>query len=283
MTNKTIAVIGATGKTGRRVVDTLNQLNITTRPLSRQSTPAFDWAQPEHWPQALQGVDSIYITYHPDLALPQAKDDIAQLIAVAKTQGVKHLVLLSGRGEDGAQQAEQQVIHSGLTWNIIRASWFMQNFSESFMLDGILTGELVLPHPKASEPFIDIDDIAEIAVAALTNPELCNQLFEVTGPELLSFEQCVARISQHLNRPVALQTIALGDYIAAAEQQPNLPEGFAWLINELFSQVLDGRNEFTTNTIEQVLGRPATSFNQYLTKTMTTGVWHLATEESQPC
>ncbi len=283
MTNKTIAVIGATGKTGRRVVDALNHLNIVTRPLSRQSSPAFDWAKPQNWQEALQSVDSIYITYHPDLALPHAKDDIAHLITAAKAQGVKHLVLLSGRGEEGAQLAEQQVIHSGLNWNIVRASWFMQNFSESFMLDGILNGELVLPHPKATEPFIDIDDIAEVAVAALTKPALANQLFEVTGPELLSFAQCIELLSLRLNRPVKLTTIALDDYIAAAQQQPNLPAGFDWLIHELFSEVLDGRNEYTTNTIAEVLGRPATSFQQYLDKNVNTGVWAIKQPEGLTC
>ncbi|BFM08167.1 SDR family oxidoreductase [Halioxenophilus aromaticivorans] len=279
----TVAVIGASGKTGSRVVRQLTELEIKTRPLSRQTSPAFDWANPQAWPQALTGVDSIYITYHPDLALPQAKDDIAQLITVAKAQGVKHLVLLSGRGEDGAQQAEKQVIQSGLNWNIVRASWFMQNFSESFMLDGILNGELVLPHPQATEPFIDIDDIAEIAVAALTKPELANRLFEVTGPELLSFAQCIELLSLRLNRPVGLTTIALEDYIAAAQQQPDLPEGFDWLIHELFSTVLDGRNEFTTDTINKVLGRPATRFEQYLEKTAENGVWRTRQRESLPC
>ena len=272
MKNKTIAIVGATGKTGARVSTRLQEQGYPTRELSRNSKPAFDWADRSTWSDALKGTHSAYVTYFPDLAVPQAEQDIRDFVELAKSLGLKHLVLLSGRGEEGAQRAEDVIKTSGLTWNIVRASWFMQNFSESFMLDGLKAGELVLPEPKASEPFIDVDDIADVAVAALTRDNLNNRVLEVTGPELLSFDSCVSAIGEASDRNIGFQTTPIDAYLAEAKSQ-GLPEDLAWLINELFVNVLDGRNESTTDTVEQVLGRPARSFRHYVEMTAPTGVW----------
>ena len=273
--NDTFAVVGATGKTGQRVLQSLKQLGYEARGLSRNSDYAFDWADQSGWKQALEGAKTAYVTYFPDLAVPQAESDVRDFVALAKSVGVKHIVLLSGRGEEGAQHAENVVINSGLDWNVVRASWFMQNFSESFMLDGLKAGELLLPEPKADEPFIDVNDIADVAVAALTQPSLRNQLFEVTGPELLSFAYCVKAIGTASNRNIAFQTTPVEAYIQRAKSQ-GLPDDIAWLLNELFENVLDGRNESTTNTVENVLGRPARRFEDYVARTAKTGVWSAA-------
>lgn len=275
MKNQTIAIVGATGKTGARILAQLQAQGYATRGLSRNSEYAFDWANKDSWPQALEGVHSAYVSYYPDLAVPQAESDMRAFVELAKSMGLQHIVLLSGRGEEGAQRAEAITINSGLQWNIVRASWFMQNFSESFMLDGLTAGELVLPVSKAKEPFIDVDDIAEVAVAALTRTSLRNQLLEVTGPELLAFADCVNAIAEASQRTIGFQQVPVDAYLAGARAQ-GLPEDMAWLINELFVNVLDGRNASTTNTVEQVLGRPARSFQHYVDKTMPTGMWALA-------
>jgi len=272
MKNQTIAIVGATGKTGVRVNRQLQALGYSTRGLSRQSGIVFDWSDRTTWASALENIHSAYVTYYPDLAVPQAEDDIRDFTELAKAQGIKHLVLLSGRGEDGAQRAEEVVKQSGLEWNIVRASWFMQNFSESFMLEGLQAGELILPEPKANEPFIDVDDIAEVAVAALTRTKLRNQLLEITGPELLTFSDCVQAIATATQRDIRFSTAPVAAYLAAAKAD-GLPEDIAWLINELFVNVLDGRNQWTTQTVEQVLGRPARTFQQYVESTVQSGVW----------
>ena len=272
MKNQHIAIIGATGKTGMRVHQRLQQQGFSPRALSRGSQPGFDWTRPETWHAALQGMDAVYITYQPDLAVPSAEQDIEHLIDIARQAGVSHLVLLSGRGEDGAQRAEDRIMASGLDWNVVRCGWFMQNFSESFMLDGILSRHLVLPEAKATEPFIDVDDIADLVVASLTRPELRNRLFEVTGPELLSFADCVQSIAAAIGEPLIYQPIPLEDYLDIAAQN-GMSDDMAWLIRELFSVVLDGRNENTTDTIADVLGRPARRFDDYVRRTVQSGVW----------
>ena len=272
MTNQSIAIVGATGKTGARVSALLQERGYSTRDLSRRGDFAFDWADRDTWQKALEGVRSAYVTYYPDLAVPQAEEDIRAFVDKAKSVGIEHIVLLSGRGEEGARRAEDVVINSGLVWNVVRASWFMQNFSESFMLEGLQAGELVLPESKASEPFIDVNDIAEVAVAALTRSDLHNQLLEVTGSELLTFDGCVEAIAAASNRSIGYQTISVDAYLASAPAQ-GLPEGMAWLIRELFVNVLDGRNESTTDTVQQLLGRPAKRFREYVQQTAETGVW----------
>jgi uncharacterized protein YbjT (DUF2867 family) len=273
MNTQKIAVFGATGKTGARVLTHLQQLGYSPLARSRQSEIIFDWQDRTTWPAALEGMDSAYVTYYPDLAVPQAKEDMEVFVQLAKAKGVQHLVLLSGRGEEGAKQAEDVVRNSGMEWNIVRASWFMQNFSESFMADGLRDGHLVLPQHNAIEPFIDVEDIAAVAVAALTRPDLRNRLLEITGPALLSFADCVGSISQTTEREIGFQTVPTQAYISAAKAD-GLPEDIAWLIQELFDNVLDGRNQWTTDTVEKVLGRPAKSFQQYVEDTAPSGVWN---------
>lgn len=161
-------VIGATGKTGRRVAEKLRQKGLSVRAVSRSTEIPFDWNSQSTWAAALDDIDSAYVTYQPDIALPGAVDVIRAFLAAAKTAGVKHVVLLSGRGEEEAEAAERVLQASGLDWTVLRASWFMQNFSENYMRDELLSGSLTLPVGPTKEPFIDADDIADVAVAALT-------------------------------------------------------------------------------------------------------------------
>ncbi len=272
MTNSPILVIGKNGKTGSRVNERLLALGFATRPVSRSTNPPFDWEKPETWRSAIAGTTSAYVTYQPDLAIPSAEPAISEFVRVALEAGLQHIVLLSGRGEEGAQRAEEAIKSSGISWNIVRASWFFQNFSESFMLDGILAGELVLPAGDTVEPFVDADDIADVAVAALTEPRHRNKLFEVTGPRALTFAQCTRDISRALGRPVKYTGVPVEAYIEALRQQ-GVPEDMQWLLRELFTVVFDGRNSKVMPGVEEALGRPATDFATYVQKTADSGVW----------
>lgn len=280
MENSPILIIGKNGKTGARVNQRLQGLGYTTRPVSRTTSPAFDWEDPDTWEAAIKGTHAAYVTYQPDLAVPRAEATIKAFLTVAAEAGLKHIVLLSGRGEEGAQRAEQALIDSGLSWNIVRCSWFSQNFSESFMLEGILAGELILPAAEIPEPFVDVDDIADVAVEALTNPDHRNKLFELTGPRAMTFTQCVAEISHALGRPIKYTSIPVDTYIHALKEQ-GVPEDYQWLLRELFTVVFDGRNSHVMHGIEEALGRPATDFQSYVQKTIKSGGWDtLAQEQS---
>jgi uncharacterized protein YbjT (DUF2867 family) len=267
-----ILIVGKTAKTGLRVERRLQALGHTTRGVSRSSSPVFDWEDPATWRAAMEGTESAYVTFFPDLAIPSAEQTIRDFVALAKDIGLRHLVLLSGRGEPGAERAEAVLANSGLDWNVVRTSWFMQNFSEGFMIEGILNGELMLPAGDVAEPFIDIDDIADVAVAALTRPELRNRLFEVSGPRALTFAQCAAEISAATGYPVRFTRIGIDEFLQALRAQ-GLPEDMLWLLRELFTVVFDGRNSRPAAGVEEALGRPATDFSEYLRKVVASGAW----------
>lgn len=175
-------VLGGTGKTGRRVAERLKALGVQTRIASRSATPSFDWNDPTSWAAALDEIKSAYITYAPDLAIPGATDAIRNFVDLAVEQGVRRLVLLSGRGEEEAQQCERIVQDAGVEWTIIRSSWFNQNFSEGEFLGMVMDGAITLPAGEVPEPFIDVDDLADVAVAALTENSHAGETYEVTGP-----------------------------------------------------------------------------------------------------
>lgn len=267
-----ILVLGSTGKTGKRVGDRLQNIKIPVRLGSRNGHPPFNWDENGNWEQVLTGTESVYITFQPDLAVPQAIEKIRLFTTIAITTRVKKLVLLSGRGEKEAQACEQIIMQSGLDWTIIRSSWFMQNFSESFLLDSILKGEVVLPVIQSLEPFVDADDIADVAVAALTDQKHSGKIYELTGADLMSFQSATSQIAAALNRTIAYTEISMQDYVAALKSY-QLPDDYIELIQYLFTEVLDGRNESLTSDIENVLGRKPTTFSEYVFKTAKNGVW----------
>lgn len=181
-------------------------------------------------------------------------------------------MLLSGRGEPEAQWCEQIIIQSGLKWTIVRASWFCQNFSESYLLDPIQAGFVSLPAGKVKEPFIDAEDIADVVVASLTKEGHHNKLYEVTGPRLLTFREAIAEISHATNRPIEYNELSVADY-AAMLKDYQVPNEVIGLVSYLFSEVLDGRNESITSGVEDALGRKPKDFTQYVNDTLASKVW----------
>ncbi|MEH2589725.1 uncharacterized protein YbjT (DUF2867 family) [Bradyrhizobium sp. AZCC 1721] len=212
-----------------------------------------------------------YVTYQPDLAVEGAADAIAEVGRRARNNGLEHVVLLSGRGEPGAQRAEAALQQSGVPWTIVRASWFDQNFSEGYLLEGVLAGEIALPAGAVPEPFVDAEDIAEVVVAALTDRRHAGKVYEVTGPRALTFAQAVAEIAGAVGRPVRYRQIAAKDF--AAGMRPHMPDDVIELMLELFTVVLDGRNSGVAHGVEEALGRPARDFSDYARRTAATGVW----------
>ncbi|WP_088328315.1 NAD(P)H-binding protein [Lacimicrobium sp. SS2-24] len=262
-TTKHPLIIGSTGKTGSRVMQRLKTLGYMPKGAARTGEVHFDWEAPTTWAPALNGIDSVYITYYPDLAMPRAPEDISCFCALAKMKGVRHITLLSGRGEPAAQRCEDIVRQSGIDWTIVRAAWFNQNFSEGLFRQFITQGNIALPVNSVTEPFVDIDDLADVVVASLTEPGHEGQLYEITGPELLSFPQLAVRFSALLKRQVTFEQVSLEEFQHRLEQQNVAPE-FIAALTYLFTEVLDGRSEFLTDGVQRALGREPKSFNQYI-------------------
>ena len=267
-----ILIIGGTGKTGARVDTLLKARGIATRPVSRSAAIPFDWTKPETWPPALDGVSRAYVTYQPDLAVDGASEAIAELSRIAREKGLERVVLLSGRGEPGAQRAEAALQASGAPWTIVRASWFNQNFSEGYLLDGVLAGEIALPAGPVPEPFIDVDDIADVVVAVLTDGRHAGRLYEVSGPRALTFAEAVSEIAAAVGRPIRYTQISPEEF-AAGLREADVPDDVVALLEELFTVVLDGRNAQVMHGVEEALGRPPRDFADYARETAATGVW----------
>lgn len=265
-------VLGGTGKSGHRVAELLRARQIPVRVGSRAGQPPFEWSDPGTWAPALAGMRAVYIAYYPDVAVPAAPDHLRAFSAEAVRLGVRRLVLLSGRGEDLAQASEQAVRQSGVDWTIVRANWFSQNFSESFLRDPILSGEVALPVGDVGEPFVDVDDLAAVAVAALTDRAHVGQIYTLSGPRPLTFAQAVAEIGRAADRTLTFSQVPLAAY-AAELTAHGVPADMVALLTYLFGTVLDGRNSAPTDDIARLLGRAPRDFSQYARKAAAAGAF----------
>ena len=271
MNNKAILVIGGTGKTGRRVAKRLTALGLPVRIGSRSGKPPFDWEDRATWVPALHGVGSAYVSYYPDLAAPGAVEAVGTFAELAVANGIRRLVLLAGRGEPEAELAEQAVRESGAELTVVRATWFSQNFSEGFFLDPVLSGEVVLPAGDMAEPFVDADDIADVAVAALTEDRHIGELYELTGPRLLTFAEAVEEIAKATGREIRYAPVPVDEFTSAMAAQ--VPGEVIELLTYLFTEVLDGRNAHLTDGVQRALGREPRDFTDYAWESAASGVW----------
>ncbi|MEV6771539.1 NAD(P)H-binding protein [Nocardia sp. NPDC051030] len=267
-----VLVLGGTGKTGSRVAARLTTLGVPTRIGSRSAQIPFDWTDRSTWAGALAGIDAVYLSYQPDLAVPGAPADIKALTTQAVAARVRRVVLLSGRGEPEALECEAIVQDSGLEWTIVRCAWFSQNFSEGAFTEFILAGEVALPAGDVPEPFVHADDIADVAVAALTETGHAGQLYELTGPRGLSFADAVAEIAAASGREITYIPLTRTDFIAALTSY-GVPADEISLLDYLFGTVLDGRNSHLTDGVRRALGREPRDFADYARDMAVSGVW----------
>ena len=269
--NNTILVIGSTGKTGQRVADRLEARGIPVRHGSRSADIPFDWENPQTWAPALADVDKVYITYYPDLAVPGSVDAVRKLTELAKEAGVRRLVLLSGRNEVEAERAEGVVTACGLDWTIVRCAFFSQNFNEGAWLEEVLAGSVSQPVRDVQEPFVDADDIADVVVAALTDDRHVGQLYELTGPRLLSFGDAVAEVAAAAGRDISFVSVSVDDYVSMLKEY-GLPDDFIWLLNHLFTVVLGSKAQLADG-VQRALGREPRDFADYAREAAAAGVW----------
>lgn len=256
-------VIGGTGKTGRRVVDRLTALGHPVRIGSRSGQPPFTWEDPATWKPALDGADRIYIV-HPDPFQPDYAEQIGALARAAADCGARRLVLLSGRGDSASQTSEENIKLPGVEWTVVRAGWFNQNFSEAFFLDAVRAGELALPAGDWTEGFIDADDIADVAVAALTEDRHHGKTYELSGPRLLSFTDIAAELSTATGRHITYTPLT---------PQPS-PADEPDIMAEVFASDPAAPHRQLAHGVQQALGREPKDFSQYARETAATGIWN---------
>ena len=270
----TLLILNSTGKIGRRVAQGLDAQAIAFRGVSRSTPISFDWQDKATWPAALERTSAAFISFVPDLAAPGALAVMESFVAAAQDAGLGKLVLLTGRGEVGAVAAENVVRDSGMAWTIVRAAWFNQNFSEGHLLTSVLEGALYMPAGDRKEAFVDAEDLADVATAALLSDRHNGQIYEVTGPELLSFGDVAARIAAAANRPFQYHPVTLDDF--HARLVPALGHEWADLLRTIANETLDGRNAWVGDGVQRALGRQPRSFADFCATAAATGIWSQA-------
>jgi len=262
-----ILVIGATGKTGRRVVQRLEARGLPVRHGTRRSSIPFDWEQPSTWPAALNGIASAYVAYSPDLAAPSAYDVIAAFVTAAEDAGLKRVVLLSERNEANAQACEQLIKDSNLEWTILQPSWFIQNFSEGGFLEGVLSGEVSAPDSGAKEPWVDLEH-----VAALLDDGHVGKTYEITGSDLLTWPEAVAKIAEVTGREVTYRSITPKEFEDTLVAAGFLQED-AEFVATLVAEILDGKNASRSDGLQRALGREPRKFAEFVRAAHAKGIW----------
>lgn len=271
--NDNILVLGATGKTGRRVAARLEAKGRRVRRASRSGTTPFDWEDPTTWQPVVEGVQAAYISFYPDLAVPGAPEAVRAFADLAIASGVEKLVLLSGRGEVEAQRAEEALFDTGADVTVVRCAWFMQNFSEDFLHSAVLDGQLILPGGDAREPFVDADDIADVACAALTEDGHKGELYELTSPTLYTLDDIASELSRSTGRTVTYVPVTVDEYAAAAANH-GVPAELVGFLTYLFGEVF-GNNAYTTDGVERALGRPPRDFATFAASAAAASAWDL--------
>ncbi|WP_329585001.1 NAD(P)H-binding protein [Streptomyces sp. NBC_01005] len=268
-----ILVLGATGKTGSRIVPRLKSHGHSVRSASRSTETRFDWADRSTWDRALAGAEAVYFVPTETLGLPER----AELVDRAKAAGVRRIVQLSVRGLDadgGIPETEAAVRESGLEWTILRPCWFSQDFSApDFFLPAVLGGELATPAGDGREPFVDVEDIADVAVAALTDDGHAGRAYELSGPRALTFTEALAVIGTAIGRELHHRHQDPAAYVAA-----QVAAGHHAVDAEAVAAFLDGirrgEDDYISTGVQEALGRAPRSFEDYVRTAAPTGVWN---------
>ncbi|MFC4464270.1 NAD(P)H-binding protein [Streptomyces xiangluensis] len=273
----TTLVVGATGTTGSRVVSQLVAAGHRVKAASRRATDVdgaqavrFDWNDPATFDDALDGADCVYLI--PPLGSREPAAVMLPFLRQGRAAGVRRAVLLSSSAIPSGGPAVGQVhqVLPGLfgAWAVLRPSWFMQNFTgdhphaQSIRTDGTLltaTGE-------GRVGFVDADDIAAVAVHALTTAQAPNTDLVITGPQALSYGDIAVVLTEVTGRSVTHRQLTyeqMRDRLAAG-----MPAEFAELLAGMDRAIAEGAEDRTTDTVQRLTGRPPSSFRTFAEREM---------------
>ncbi|MGW7062212.1 NAD(P)H-binding protein [Streptomyces sp. NPDC054904] len=265
----TALVIGATGTTGSRTAAQLIAAGRRVRAASRRATPLpdtepvrFDWYDPDSHGPALAGTDRLYLV--PPVGDPDPAAVMLPFLRQARAAGVRRAVLLSSSAIPGGGPAVGEV-HQALPglfaeWAVLRPSWFMQNFTgahahaDSIREDGVI----LTAAGRGRVGFVDADDIAAVAVRALTDDRAPNTDLDLTGPRALGHDEIAAVLTDVTGRPVVHRHLthdAMVERLAEA-----IPREFALMLAGMDRAIAEGAEDRTTDTVRRLTGRPPSDF-----------------------
>ena len=274
MKSPTILVTGATGKTGSRISKLLEDAGHSVRRGSRRSNTVFDWQDTATWSATLHDVQSVYICFYPDFAVPGALDTLATFAEAAKSAGVERLVMITGRGERYAQLGEEILFNSGISTTILRSAWFAQNFSEGSLHQPVMENVIPMPGDGIGEPIVDLDDFAEVAVKVLTEFGHENRIYEITGPRVITFGEVANILTETLNRHIQYVPITFEAFHEELERATD--KAYADIVTSIARETFDGRNANLSGDVERLLNRPSSDFIEFALRASKTGCWDVS-------
>ncbi|MFF8424592.1 NAD(P)H-binding protein [Streptomyces sp. NPDC016566] len=269
VTGTTTLVVGATGTTGGRIAAGLVAAGHRVRAASRRAgripgaePVRFDWYAPSTHDDALVGAERVYLV--PPVGDPDPAAVMLPFLRRARAAGVHRAVLLSSSAipEGGPGVGAVHGALPGLfdQWAVLRPSWFMQNFTgththaRSIRAEGVI---LTSAGP-GRVGFVDADDIAAVAVRALTGDRAPDADLVLTGPEALSHDDVARILTEVTGTPVTHRHLTyeqMRDRLAAT-----MPLEFAGMLAGLERAIAQGAEDRTTDTVQRLTGRPPHSF-----------------------
>ncbi|NEA36427.1 NAD(P)H-binding protein [Streptomyces sp. SID13031] len=278
-TTTPILIIGGKGKTGRRVAEQLDARGVPYQLASRSSEQRFDWYDETTWSPTVAGIDTAYLA--PPVG-PTGLTRAGEFIKQAAAEGLRRVVLLSGRGVgspgrdfavyESSVELENAVRDSGADWTIVRPAWFAQNFSEDFLLDYVLGGEIRVAAGNGGEAWIDTNDIGDVMTAVLLDERHTGEAYSLSGPRTLTMAEVAAELSAVSGRPIRYVDLEQEQFVAELVGYGQ-PLEDAEAVRDLFAVIRNHRSEYVSEGVQQILGRAPRDFADWARETAQTGVW----------
>ncbi|MFF3365313.1 NmrA family NAD(P)-binding protein [Streptomyces misionensis] len=273
----TTLVIGATGTTGSRTVAQLTAAGHRVKAASRRATPVagtepvpFDWYDPATHAAALDGVDRVYLI--PPLGDSDPAAIMLPFLHRARTAGVHRAVLLSSsaipEGGPAVGKVHQALPELFDQWAVLRPSWFMQNFTGTHAHARSIRDKGIIwtATEGGRVGFVDAEDIAAVAVRALTDEHAPNTDLVLTGPEALSHDDIAAIITEATGRVVVHRRLSYEQMRDRLTTQ--VPVEFAAMLAAMDRAIAEGAEDRITDTVQRLTGRPPHTFRALVEREM---------------
>ena len=274
-----ILFTGLTGAVGTEIVRLLPEYEIQARGLIRDAGNAAslkdagveavcsDLADPAAVAEALQGCDKAFLL----MANAREQLDLEKgFVDAARAAGVSYLVKMSANGADSNStsllkryhgDAEQYIRESGLGYTLVRPNFFMQNMLH---IAGTIVAEdkFYMPMRDGQVGIIDVRDVARFVLDVLTGSGHDGKTYEITGPELVSFHDIAARLSEVMGREISYIDVPAGEFKQSLMHWvPD--EWYVETVSEMFELTAQGRGALLTGNYTRVTGRAPTTLGQF--------------------
>lgn len=272
-----ILVTGSTGNVGSAVVRSLRDRHVgfrigarkpdTIRPLDDVEVATFDFLEPSTFRSAVRGCDAVFLLRPP--AVSDTRTTLNPFIDVARDEGVRQVVFVSVAGAADNPLVPHHAVEQHLRrgpegWTIVRPGFFAQNFGDAYRNDIVLDKRIFVPAGAGRAAFVDVRDVAQVAVDALIAPESHKgQAYTLTGPEALSFADAAGILSNEISRTILYQPASIPSYFFHLRRR-GLPFGQVLVQTILHVGLRFGQAETVDRTLERLLGHRPRTLQEYV-------------------